>query len=252
MIDHLLQTAQIAGEAIMRIYEQPFDVAQKADNSPLTEADTAANQIIIAALTQRYPDIPYISEESKLTDYAIRQTWQACWLIDPLDGTKEFVKRNGEFTVNIALVRQGIPVIGVVYVPVTQTMYYAIEGEGSYRIQNGITQKLLIDPIEPDKAVRIVASRSHLNADTEQYIAAQQARYGQVELVSSGSSLKFCLLAEGRAHLYPRFAPTMEWDTAAGHIVATEAGAKIAQYPNGEALRYNKANLLNPYFLVWV
>jgi len=246
----LLQVARSAGDAILRIYEQPFEVEQKADASPLTQADTAANQIIVENLSSRYPDIPYISEESKLTDYALRRHWHTYWLIDPLDGTKEFVKRNGEFTVNIALVREGVPVAGVVHVPVSNTTYYAVQGEGSYRItQNGVAERIQVRPLASNEPMRIVASRSHLNADTEQYIAAQQQRYGQVELVSSGSSLKFCLIAEGRAHAYPRFAPTMEWDTAAGHIIATEAGATVSQYPSGSTLQYNKANLLNPYFL---
>ncbi len=251
MLPILLDTARNAGNAIMRIYEQPFEVAQKTDNSPLTAADLASNQVIIEALTQHFPHIPYISEESKLTDYAIRKTWDSCWLIDPLDGTKEFVKRNGEFTVNIALIKNGLPIIGVIYVPVQQTMYYAQYGQGSYKLQNGLVEKLSMQSIAAATTVRIVASRSHLNAETADYIAQQQQQYGAVELVSAGSSLKFCLIAEGKAHLYPRFAPTMEWDTAAGHLIATEAGAKIVQYPNiNEALHYNKADLLNPYFLV--
>jgi len=179
----LLQVARSAGDAILRIYEQPFEVEQKADASPLTQADTAANQIIVENLSSRYPDIPYISEESKLTDYALRRHWHTYWLIDPLDGTKEFVKRNGEFTVNIALVREGVPVAGVVHVPVSNTTYYAVQGEGSYRItQNGVAERIQVRPLASNEPMRIVASRSHLNADTEQYIAAQQQRYGQVEL----------------------------------------------------------------------
>lgn len=251
MLPFLIQTAQRAGDAIMGIYAQTLDhIAHKADNSPLTAADIASNQVIVAALTAQYPDIPYISEESKLTDYAIRQTWQTCWLIDPLDGTKEFIKRNGEFTVNIALIRQGVPVLGVIYVPVQQTTYYAEQGKGSFRLQNNKLTQLSVQPIQAQMPVHIIASRSHLNNETEQYIQQQTEKYTNVNLVSVGSSLKFCLIAEGRAQLYPRFAPTMEWDTAAGHIIATEAGAKISQYPSGEALQYNKPNLLNPYFCV--
>ncbi len=249
-INHIIEIAQKAGAAILEIYEQPFEVESKADESPLTTADKASNQIIVDALEQFYSNIPIISEENKQTDYETRQSWEYCWMVDPLDGTKEFIKKNGEFTVNIALIHKGKSILGVVYVPVKNITYYATEGQGAFKIE-GDNAPVQIKAIGADtvETVRICASRSHLNDDTKTYVESCKEKYANVELISAGSSLKFCLVAEGKAHIYPRFAPTMEWDTAAAHIVTTESGATISQ-PDGQPLVYNKENLLNPYFLV--
>ncbi len=252
-IQILQEIAVRAGKAILEIYEQPFEIETKADKSPLTAADKASNDIIIAGLEKHYASIPIISEENKQLDYDTRKNWEYCWMVDPLDGTKEFIKKNGEFTVNIALIHKNESVLGVVYVPVKDTLYYAIKGQGAFKISNGGSpEKIHAKAAKAGEIVRIFASRSHLNADTQAFIDQCKEKFADVELVAAGSSLKFCLLAEGIAHIYPRFAPTMEWDTAAAHIVATESGASVTIPENGEALNYNKENLLNPYFLVQV
>ncbi len=240
-----------AGKAILEIYDQPFEVETKDDKSPLTAADKASNEVIIEGLEKHYSSIPIISEENKQLDYDTRKNWEYCWMVDPLDGTKEFIKKNGEFTVNIALIHNNESVLGVVYVPVKKALYYAIKGQGAYKITDGgEPEKINAKAAQEGEIVRIFASRSHLNEDTQIFINECKEKYADVELVAAGSSLKFCLLAEGIAHIYPRFAPTMEWDTAAAHIVATESGASVTIPESGEALNYNKENLLNPYFLV--
>ena len=238
------------GKEIMKIYATEFEVDYKGDDSPLTQADQNANAVINQHLLPT--SIPIISEENKQTDYAVRKEWQRCWIVDPLDGTKEFVKRNGEFTVNIALVDDGVPVLGVIYVPVSKELYF--------NDLDGSAQKLLVDSdtISLDTAevlapkpnavpVKIVGSRSHLNEATKNYMDSLNV---DTKIVSKGSSLKFCLVAEGEAQVYPRFAPTMEWDTAAGHAICHAAGVSVIDQNTGEQLKYNKENLLNPYFLV--
>ena len=252
----VVRTAIEAGEAIMEIYDSPqteWEVERKADNSPLTLADRRSHEVIARALAST--GIHLLSEEGSKTPYAERQAWSELWIVDPLDGTKEFIKRNGEFTVNIALVRQGAPVLGVIFVPVSRTLYVgspagawrAVVAAGAYEIN-----ALAATPIHAARLKRpaVVASRSHLNADTEAFIQDLEAQHPEgIDVVSAGSSLKFCLVAEGKADFYPRFAPTMEWDTAAGHAICQAAGACVCQ-ANGEPLRYNRENLLNPYFLV--
>lgn len=249
---HTLSTiARQAGDAILNIYHHS-DFSQtvewKSDDSPLTMADKAAHDIISKALKINYPDIPILSEEGNHASYDIRKNWQRFWLIDPLDGTKEFIKKNGEFTVNIALIENGKPTAGVVFAPVKNWLFFAEEGKGAFKINgNGETKKLegCKENLEK-RPIHIVSSRSHLSDDTAHFIA----QFPDAECVSMGSSLKFMLVATGEADIYPRFAPTMEWDTAAAHIVVTEAGAKITDYPDGKPLVYNKENLLNPHFLV--
>lgn len=254
----IVEIAEQASLAILEIYHQPssnFEIEKKDDNSPLTLADKKSNEVIIRLLKQYFPHIPYISEETKLNDYAERKNWEWCWLIDPLDGTKEFIKRNGEFTVNIALIHRGEPVLGVVSVPVENTTYFATKNGGSHKKNaNGSIQKIQIAPILPTQKVYIIASRSHQSPETQQFITEKMQQYGEqnIEIVSAGSSLKFCMVAEGKAHFYPRLAPTMEWDTAAGQIVATEAGAKVVVFDTQQTLTYNRPNLLNPHFLVTV
>lgn len=250
-MDILLDITRKAGAAILEVYGQDFSVDIKEDRSPLTNADRASNEVIVAELQKAYPDIPFISEETKQSDYTERKDWEYCWLIDPLDGTKEFIKRNGEFTVNIALLHRGETVLGVIGVPVKNEFYYAVKGQGSFKIENDTAPfPIKIASVEAGQPVKVVASRSHLNDDTKAFIENLATKHAQVETVAAGSSLKFCLVAEGKAHYYPRYAPTMEWDTAAGHIIAQEAGASVTIPDTGEAMRYNKENLLNPYFLV--
>jgi len=257
---HTAITAAIAaGKEIMKIYATDFDVAHKNDDSPLTVADKNANAIIMSYL-KKY-EVPIISEENKQTEYKIRKTWDRCWIVDPLDGTKEFVKRNGEFTVNIALVENGNPVLGVIYVPVTKTLYYTaadasvafkyiLLDEEEVLLDEIITAAEMIKPSEKDPAtLKIVGSRSHLNEETSAFISEKELNHS-VEIVSKGSSLKFCLVAEGEAHLYPRYAPTMEWDTAAGQAICQAVGVQVLDNTTGKPMRYNKENLLNSHFLV--
>lgn len=242
----------------MKIYSGNFEVALKSDNSPLTIADENANAVINNLLLKT--NIPIISEENKQADYAIRKTWDTCWMVDPLDGTKEFIKRNGEFTVNIALIKKNKPVFGVIYVPVTKTLYYAVVAENkAYKILlevNSYSDEIFQKEAEilpvPHNApsIKVVASRSHLSQETKDFIDDLQQMGKEVTLVSAGSSLKFCLVAEGKATIYPRFAPTMEWDTAAGHAICKAAGLKVFQTDGDMELQYNKKQFLNPYFIV--
>ncbi len=250
MIQEVIKIAIQAGDAILDIYKQDFDVEIKSDQSPLTQADKNANKIIVAGLQRLDKSIPIISEENKLTDYSIRKNWTTCWMVDPLDGTKEFIKKNGEFTVNIALIQNGIPFLGVVHVPAQNITYFAVKGKGSFKIKDAETTKLAIRPLAADGTLKIVGSRSHQTPELLNYVAQQQSKFEKVDFVAAGSSLKFCLLADGMADVYPRLGPTMEWDTCAGQIVATEAGAIVLQFDNNEPLLYNRENLLNPYFIV--
>lgn len=262
-MNNLLKTAVEAaikaGDVIMQVYNTPFDVEIKDDKSPLTEADKRANDIINSFLVPT--DLPIISEENKQTDYDVRKTWETCWVVDPVDGTKEFIKRNGEFTVNIALVKAGKPVLGVIYVPAVHTLYYAnVEADEAYKVVlNGhefsleyITENA--KPLEPKEAnsnpVQVVGSRSHMSQETLDFVEALKTEGNDVEIVSKGSSLKFCLVAEGQADVYPRFAPTMEWDTAAGQAICNAVGIEVISKETNQALLYNKENLLNPWFLV--
>lgn len=240
--------AVAAGKKIIEIYESAdFGVDMKADNSPLTLADLASHELIVASLTKLTPDIPVLSEESKTIPYRERSQWPRFWLVDPLDGTKEFIKRNGEFTVNIALIEQGRPVLGVVHTPALGVTYYATKGLGAFKVENGTAQPIKVQ-VDVSQNLNVVASRSHAGPETEAFLAALAKDY-TVNLVSKGSALKLCLVAEGAAHLYPRLGPTMEWDTAAAQCVAEEAGAIVTD-TDGKVLAYNKENLLNPFFVV--
>ncbi|SNR50017.1 3'(2'),5'-bisphosphate nucleotidase [Lutibacter agarilyticus] len=253
-----IKAAIEAGIEIMKVYTEDFKVELKSDNSPITIADQNANSVINAYLIKT--DIPIISEENKQVDFLERKNWETCWIVDPLDGTKEFVKRNGEFTVNIALIHKNKPVLGVIYVPVTKTLYYSlVEAQKSYKTvlqQHYFSEENLMnvaDEIHPSKnssIIKVVGSRSHNSAETTAFIESIKAAEKKVEIVAKGSSLKFCLLAEGKAQVYPRFAPTMEWDTAAGHAICNAVGLKVMQATGKEELQYNKQNLLNPYFKV--
>ncbi|MGL5788147.1 MAG: 3'(2'),5'-bisphosphate nucleotidase CysQ [Bacteroidales bacterium] len=265
MIENLsiaLRASIIAGNEIMSIYTNPdsdFQIERKADNSPLTIADKNANERIVALLQRT--QLPILSEEGRTIPFEERKDWEKLWIVDPLDGTKEFIKQNGEFTVNIALVENGVPVLGVIYVPAKQDIYFGASGIGAFKA-------FVEDPLNPhaidavfEKAVRIpqtqerdevivVASRSHLSAETEAYIEQIKNEGKPVDLISTGSSIKICLVAEGAADVYPRFAPTMEWDTAAGHAIAKAAGKEIYHTDGITPLKYNKEDLLNPWFIV--
>lgn len=248
-ISDIIQISIEAGKKILEVYNSDeFEVKNKADNSPLTLADKLSNDTIVEELSRLYPDIPILSEEGKDITYSERAKWDYFWLVDPLDGTKEFIKRNGEFTVNIALIHQGKPVLGVIYTPVSDEVYFAKAGLGAYKLTNGLQLKL---PIENNRAVTtVVASRSHMSAETEEFINSLKQELGEIELITAGSSLKLCLVAEGKADYYPRFAPTMEWDTAAGQAIVEQAGGVVINVEIDSSLDYNKENLLNPWFLV--
>ncbi len=253
-----VEAAIEAGKKILEVYQRDFTVETKADSSPLTEADRQSHIVIKNKLLQT--DIPLLSEEGKQLPYEERKKWSTFWLVDPLDGTKEFIKKNGEFTVNIALIKNGAPVMGVVYVPVTGEVYFGSQetGSSSFNInnQNGHTTDEMINgavklpSVHAPEKYTIVASRSHNTPDTETFIDERRKIHGDVNLISAGSSLKLCLVAEGKAQVYPRLAPTMEWDTAAGDAVARFAGCRVYNYATGNDLQYNKENLLNPWFVV--
>lgn len=294
-----LLAAKEAGEVILNIYGSDFNVEFKNDRSPLTMADRCSQEIITHHLRNTQMSIddhqfPILSEEGKDISYEERKNWEYFWLIDPLDGTKEFIKRNGEFTVNIALIYKDSPVLGVIYAPVTDIYYFAVEGLGAYKlrgneivkemksIQDGdkiikgnktekatsfrnsrkMTELLKIilecsnrlstnlNSTEPVTHLTVVGSRSHATENLDDFVARMKQKHGQVNFISAGSSLKFCLIADGRADIYPRFGPTMEWDTAAGQIIVTESGGKVLNMETHTSLRYNKKNLLNPWFLV--
>ena len=250
LIAEITQIARRAGAAILDIYsnEADFQVEHKADTSPLTIADRTANAIICSALEALPVQYPIISEENKLQPYNERQHFKKAWLVDPLDGTKEFVKRNGDFTVNIALINNGVIELGVVYVPVYDEMYYALKGEGAFFEKDGKVEQLQALSFGlKDAGVKVVCSRSHMNPETEQFIEVLD----QPELVSRGSSLKFLMIAQGQAHVYPRMGPTMEWDTGAAQIILEEAGGMVIDQNTQQPLRYNKENLLNPHFVAY-
>ena len=232
-----------AGNTIMEIYKRDFSIEYKDDKSPLTEADLASNEVIMQGL-EKY-GIPVLSEEGKSIAYDERKAWEYYWCIDPIDGTKEFIKKNGEFTVNIALIHHDTPILGVVYAPALNDMYAAKKGQGAFK--NGEKLPLRTNPDLSEK-MSVVASKSHLSEETQAFIDALDAK--EIVQVSKGSSLKLCMVAEGEADIYPRLAPTMEWDTAAADAVVREAGKMTYQFENEAPVVYNKENLLNPWFVV--
>jgi 3'(2'), 5'-bisphosphate nucleotidase len=247
LAQEVVKIARLAGGAIMSIYtRKDLGVELKSDESPLTLADKAANDIICEGLEKLTVKYPIISEENKEVPYEERKAYEYFWLVDPLDGTKEFIKRNGEFTVNIALIHKNTPVMGVVHVPSLKESYWSVEGEGAYLERAGEASRLEAPSFSmQDPQLKVVCSRSHLNDDTQAYVDA----LNQPELVPKGSSLKFLIIARAEAHLYPRLGPTMEWDTAAAHAVLKEAGGSVVEAESKQPLRYNKENLRNPYFI---
>jgi len=277
---HLLMAllaAKDAGRAILDVYRQDFDISYKDDHSPLTLADRRSHSIIVSHLSDVSGErLPILSEEGKSIPYQQRCRWEYFWMADPLDGTKEFIKKNDEFTVNIAQIHQNRPILGVVYVPVKNVLYFACEGLGAYRMGNsdilaqstnkrfnndpvGVLETILEGSVKlPDDKLRfekkesqitIVGSRSHATKELEAFIETMRKKHEQVEFISAGSSLKLCLVAEGRADIYPRLGPTMEWDTAAGQVIVEQAQGSVLNYEVDEPLRYNKKNLLNPWFI---
>ncbi|EPC4028472.1 3'(2'),5'-bisphosphate nucleotidase CysQ [Aeromonas salmonicida] len=248
-ISELEPIARAAGDIIMAIYSQPFTVEYKGDESPLTAADKGAHEVIVQALTGLTPDIPVLSEESGPEVMGLRHGWSRYWLVDPLDGTKEFVSRNGEFTVNIALIEDGKPLWGLVYAPVLDRLWYGGKGMGAWRVADGKREAIQTLPHQEGAPWRVVGSRNHLSRETLDYLARfGDIERGEIELVSMGSSLKFCIIAEGGAELYPRLAPTCEWDTAAAQAVLEGAGGSVTRL-DGSPLAYNKPDILNPWFV---
>jgi len=244
-LEPVRELAWQAGQEILHIYHGEFEVEAKSDGSPLTAADEAAHRTIVNGLAQLTPDIPILSEEDSDITYEEREAWDQFWLVDPLDGTREFVKRNGEFTVNIAFIDKNKPVLGVVHVPVTGVSYFACEGVGAFKQEsNEAAKPIAVSPYRGGK-VRLAGSRSHAGEALKKFITA----VGDVETISMGSSLKLCLVAEGAADVYPRLGPTSEWDTAAAQAIVENAGGKVFDVDNSP-LRYNKKNILNPWFIV--
>ncbi|MGV8815450.1 MAG: 3'(2'),5'-bisphosphate nucleotidase CysQ [Gelidibacter sp.] len=265
-----ISAALEAGKAILNIYHsENFEVEIKADNSPLTKADIASHNIIMSHLSAT--NIPVLSEEGKSIPYNIRKDWKQLWIVDPIDGTKEFIKRNGEFTVNIALIENQTPVLGVIFVPVSGDLYFSISisistsisnsnsTSGSFKVKvdlNNFDVETLINkaiklPIErEDKTFTIVSSRSHGSGETEAYINDMRKKHGHINLIIKGSSLKFCMVAEGQADCYPKLGPTMEWDTAAGQAICEQAGVEVVDWMTKKSLNYNKEDLWNGYFMV--
>jgi len=247
LLPAVLAVAHTAAREILAIYEAGFNVEQKEDKTPLTEADLAAHEIIVAGLSELAPDIPILSEESGDIPFEVRSTWLRYWLVDPLDGTREFIQHNGEFTVNIALIDAGEPVLGVIVVPVSGTAYFAAQGGGAFKqFADNVAMPIKTRPFDVNNTV-VAASRSHGNAAQQEFIA----RLGECHEVGLGSSLKFCLVAEGRADLYPRLGLTSEWDTAAAQCIVQQAGGLVLGL-DLQKLTYNsKESLLNPHFLVF-
>lgn len=244
-----IKAALNAGKEILAIYHTTdFEIKLKSDESPLTLADQKAHEVIVHILKDT--NITVLSEEGKNIPYNERKLWESYWLVDPLDGTKEFIKKNGEFTVNIALIRNGKPVMGVVGIPAKNQMYYAVENKGAFKIdENGNKTKLMVNDVKENE-IALIGSRSHPSPEFDAYLKDMETKYATVNFVPAGSSLKFCLVAEGKADVYPRLGPTMEWDTAAGHALVLEAGARVKVYGGETDLQYNKENLLNPFFIV--
>lgn len=245
-LEQICRIAREAGSAIMEVYAGDHRVEFKSDQSPLTAADRASHEVICRGLTTLFPDLPILSEEGKDLPYELRREWRRFWLVDPLDGTKEFIKRNGEFTVNIALIEDGRSTAGVVYVPAQDVTYWGRIGDGAWK-QSGNEPAAPIRVRQPagQQGLTVVMSRSHPSPELADYLKTIKV----AEALEVGSSLKLCVVAEGKADLYPRLGPTMEWDTAAGQAVVEASGGKVTT-PEGRPLSYNKVNLLNPFFVV--
>ncbi|QGH36250.1 3'(2'),5'-bisphosphate nucleotidase CysQ [Gracilibacillus salitolerans] len=257
-INDLFKICLDAGKEIRDVYQQDFEVEVKKDDSPLTIADKRSHNVIAEGLNKIDSTIPVLSEEGREIPFEERKKWEQFWLVDPLDGTKEFIKKNGEFTVNIALIDGHYPILGVIYAPALDTFYFGVKGEGAYKLTNAsqvnvaneeelVNQSIRLPEVNESEVINVVASRSHMSKETEEFIDQLD---GEAEVVSSGSSLKFCLVAEGKADYYPRYAPTMEWDTGAGQAIVEAAGGSVTRHEDDERFYYNRENLLNGWFLV--
>ncbi|GMH40721.1 hypothetical protein BSKO_08625 [Bryopsis sp. KO-2023] len=261
----IIRVAERAGDVIMKVYQGSMNVEYKSDDSPLTRADTEANEVICAELRRITPHVPIVSEELRQQPFSIREAYQYFWCVDPLDGTKEFIKRNGQFTVNIALIRKDTPILGVVHTPCQNKTHWAVEGKGAFKQEGGVETQIRCAEFDlSDPGLTLVASNSHNNPATVEFTS----QFKEPNFSQLGSSLKFLLVAEGTAHAYPRLAPTMEWDTAAAHVIVTEAGGEVIQAGRcdnkGNALEdwkttleknmpvvYNKQDLLSPFFVAY-
>ena len=253
-----IKAAIEASKDILTIYKSDdFEIESKEDNSPLTKADKAAHNIISSILQES--KIPILSEEGKSIPYETRKYWDKLWIVDPIDGTKEFIKRNGEFTVNIALIENNKPVIGVILAPASGVLYFSEKNMGAFKSttnldyfnpENLLAEALPLPLNHENKAYTVVASRSHLSKETEAYVENLRTKHGEVKFISIGSSLKLCMVAEGKANCYPRFAPTMEWDTAAGQAICEAAGFQVIDFKTKKSMIYNREDLLNNWFIV--
>lgn len=254
-----IRAAIEASKEILSVYRSDnFEVETKEDNSPLTKADKAAHKIITSFLKKS--NIPILSEEGKSIPYSTRKNWSQLWIVDPIDGTKEFIKRNGEFTVNIALIKKNKPIIGVILTPVTGELYFSENNLGAFKSTinlNNFNLEYLLQKAQKlplfanDKIYTVVASRSHLSKETETFVQELRKKHGDINFISTGSSLKLCMVAEGKANCYPRFAPTMEWDTAAGQAICESAGFQVIDYISKKPMKYNRKELLNNWFTVF-
>ena len=240
-----LDIAKEAGKVILEVYNTNFKVSYKQDQSPLTIADKRSHKIIVTKLKELTPQFPILSEEGKDIPYEVRRQWEYFWLVDPIDGTKEFINRNGEFTVNIALIEKNRPVLGIIYVPVKNILYYAQRGKGAFKLEGEKLIRLRVNKNISKNGYRVIISRSHATREVDDFLKDISIK----EKISAGSSLKFCLVAEGRADIYPRFSPTMEWDTAAGQAIVEQTRGKVISFETSTPLKYNKVNLLNPWFI---
>lgn len=255
----VIEAAIRAGKETLKYYGKEIEVDYKSDDSPLTKADLASNKVIMSFLDKT--DIPVLSEENTNAEYEDRKDWNLLWIVDPLDGTKEFVKNRDEYTINIALVKDNAPVLGVIYVPVKDILYYGALNNGAFKVENAFVdytnynelqgRAVTLPNVDNKEKIVVVASQSHRNAETDAFIANVEKQHASVEIQSYGSSLKLCMVAEGVADIYPRIAPTMEWDTAAGQAIVESAGCKVVRYPELDKVKYNKENLLNPWFVVY-
>ena len=250
MVEELIALSLKASRAILDIYDKGPKIHTKSDGTPVTNADLRANEIIVNGLASLCPSIPIISEESPLVPFEERCRWKEFFLVDPLDGTREFIDGTEEFTVNIALVRQGIPVTGVICVPTEERVYFSTQGEGAYLREKAQTYRLPLEEAKKKgKVLRIVTGGSHLNKKTQRFVASLKEKGQAITLSRVGSSLKFCRIAEGKNDLYPRFGPTSEWDTASGEAILVETGGEIIRVDSGGGLTYNKEDISNPHFI---
>jgi 3'(2'), 5'-bisphosphate nucleotidase len=245
-----------AGNEILKVYSgNDFQVKMKSDQTPLTIADKKSNDVIVKSLKELFPEVPILSEESEKTPYNLRKKWKYLWMVDPLDGTKEFIKKNGEFSINLALIKNGKPVFGILYLPVLELFYYAGKRYGAYKIEkNGKAIGLKPEKDnknDVDRIIKVIFSKSHYNQETREYVDRIKKQYCYTEMISVGSAMKLAYLAEGKADIYPRLAPTMEWDIAAGQIIVEETGGKVIDFLGKKPLIYNKDNLRNPWFLAF-